>query len=33
MIVSLNSFEHFTEPDATLLLLKGALASGGKIFY
>jgi SAM-dependent methyltransferase len=32
IIVSQNSFEHFTEPEAILRMLKGSLAPGGKIY-
>ena len=32
IIVSQNSFEHFTEPEATLALLKRSLAPGGRIY-
>ena len=32
VIISQNSFEHFTEPDAIMKQLKQALAPGGRIF-
>jgi SAM-dependent methyltransferase len=32
IIVSQNSFEHFTDPAGTLRLLKGSLAPGGRIY-
>ena len=32
VIISLNSFEHFVEPEAILARLKGSLAPGGRIY-